>query len=308
VSLWRPVSAAFFLMAVGLVWALSPEPAQAASAPQLTLTEHCEPYGFTVTGRSFPPDAWVAGSAQWDGSGGATALQTDGSGNLGPISVSTSSEIALVTVTVWPDGDGSQAGPSLVATLPFPCTVPDVTAPVCRFSRLTAAGFEVHLQDSGVGLAEVSVAVSENASAMFNDGGFTVGFEEPVVAAVTRSDPEVRSRLVLVAVDTAGNTTTCSFMLTTLAGGGRSTQTISEVPDHSRFVTIRNNAPGLRRVAVTVNETRYVRRLQDGEERTIDATASLDSGEQNRVVLRGSGHPDASAEIVIWGSTEPAVK
>ncbi|MGH2935416.1 MAG: hypothetical protein ACRDL2_13015 [Gaiellaceae bacterium] len=103
--------------------------------------------------------------------------------------------------TVAPTGD----------TAPITVGAPtDTTAPACMLTA-TVTGppkqIQVTVQDTGSGLATVTVTTSANATTVVPP--FTPGSTDPLVVTSTKVNPTTSSSLALTVKDVAGNTTHC---------------------------------------------------------------------------------------------------
>ncbi len=176
----------------------------------------------------------------------------------------------------------------------------DITAPSCNLTATFTGppkGIKVTVQDGGAtdsGLK--SIVVTKNVNANVVIPAFTQGTKNAVVVTATRVDNNVSAQVALRVTDVAGNVTNCDPVLTTVVRENKS-QVFTDVPDAEHLVTVINNSPGLRLIAVTVNGTAYRRNLQPGQEATIDVIKSIKAG-ANTFGLRGWG--SGSADIIIW--------
>jgi hypothetical protein len=176
----------------------------------------------------------------------------------------------------------------------------DTTAPSCKLTDTFAGppkGIHVTAKDglaTDTGLK--SIVVTKNVNANVVVPPFTQGTKNAVVVTATRVDNNVSAQIALRVTDVAGNVTNCDPVLTTLVKENKP-QAFTDVPDAEHLVTVINDSPGLRLIAVTVNGTAYRRNLQPGQEVTIDVIKSIKAG-ANTFGLRGFG--PGSAEIIIW--------
>jgi hypothetical protein len=75
-------------------------------------------------------------------------------------------------------------------------------------------------------------------------------------------------------------------------------QAFTNVPSDEHVVTVTNGAPGLRRIALHVNDQRFVQKLAPGQTATLDIGSALLPGDANRITIRGWGK--GSADVIIW--------
>jgi hypothetical protein len=174
------------------------------------------------------------------------------------------------------------------------------TPPSCKLTATFAGppkGIQVTVQDGGAtdsGLK--SIVVTKNVNANVVVPPFTQGTKNAVVVTATRVDNNVSAQVALRVTDMFGNVTNCDPVLTTVVRENKP-QVFADVPDAEHLVTVVNNSPGLRLIAVTVNGTAYRRNLRPGQEVNIDVSTSIKAG-ANTFGLRGFG--PGSAEIIIW--------
>jgi hypothetical protein len=128
------------------------------------------------------------------------------------------------------------------------------------------------------------------------------------VVTATKVDQTRSASVTLDVTDVAGTTTRCDPVLTslTVTRGGPVSQTFSDIPQAEHFVTIQNGDPGLKRLEVTVNGTRFrLDDLRSGEERTLDIGSAMTAG-SNSVTLRAQGERSASAVVSIGDTGDAA--
>ncbi len=208
-------------------------------------------------------------------------IQT-GALEVGPINTATTFELFGLCVK------GEITGPT------------DSTPPSCKLTATLAGppkGIQITVQDGGAtdsGLK--SIVVTNNVNANVVVPPFTQGTKNAVVVTATRVDNNVSAQVALRVTDVKGNITNCDPVMTTLVRENKP-QVFTDVPDAEHLVTVMNNTPGLRRIAVTVNGTAYRRSLQPGQQATIDVINSIKAGANT---FRLSGWGRGSADIIIW--------
>lgn len=159
---------------------------------------------------------------------------------------------------------------------------------------------DVTFQDTGSGLAELTVTLQQNATVSIPP--FAVGTNNPIVMTATKINQSQTSRVEIRAVDVAGNVALCDPILTleSRRQGQPATQTVTGVPPQEDTVTISNGTPGLKNLDVVVNGIRFkVTGLHDGENRSIDISSALLDG-ANTIELTSFGKPGGWAHILIW--------
>jgi uncharacterized repeat protein (TIGR01451 family) len=182
----------------------------------------------------------------------------------------------------------------------------DSTRPSCA---LTGSGtdtlgrkfLQVTVQDTGSGLRTIVPTKAINLSVGWP--GFAQGATSAVVVTGAKINQSLTSQLELNVTDVAGNVSVCDPILTTLDIGprGRSEpQTLTQVAQSERIVTLRNGPREHAVVQIMVNGRRFVVTLRRGEERSVDIGAALRPGEVNRLRLVALGIPGSSVEVMVW--------
>lgn len=172
--------------------------------------------------------------------------------------------------------------------------------PMTAFRPGPPVQIDITFQDTGSGLDQLLLVLSENASVPIPV--FPIGTNLPVVVTATKVVQNQPSRVEIHAVDRAGNVAICDPIVTLESRhqGKPALRTVSNVPRVEDTVTIHNGTPGLKNLDVTVNGTRFkVTGLGDGEERTIDVSSAMVDG-ANTFELETFGKPGGSANIMIW--------
>lgn len=175
------------------------------------------------------------------------------------------------------------------------------TCPITLNDPGPPARVEVTFRDTGTGIAEIVVTRSENADTVVPP--FTVGTTDPVVMTSTKIDQTKRARVEARVTDLAGNVALCDPIMLLLVRDKEQTAfaAMSDVPRVEDKVTVTNGKPGLAKLEIVVNGTRFkVQGLKDGEERLIDISSAMVDGDNNRVEFKASGKPGSFANIMIW--------
>jgi hypothetical protein len=129
-------------------------------------------------------------------------------------------------------------------------------------------------------------------------------FTPPATATVTLRivpvDPAKPVPFILRAVDAAGNARTVDPVVVELdRERGKPVATTVELALAERWAEVRNGAPGLGHLRLTVNGRRYeVDGLRDGETRTLDVGAALRAS-GNTATLQARGKPGGRATVVL---------
>ncbi len=181
-----------------------------------------------------------------------------------------------------------------------------ITCPITLNDPGPPARIEVTFRDTGTGLASLEVTKSINADTVVPP--FTPGTTDPVVVSATKIDQSQKAQVEIIASDLAGNTRVCDPILLLLSRDGNTavTDTVTGVPAAEGFVTLTNGDPGLKKIDVIVNGTRFkVAGLKDGEERTLDVTSAMKPGDANVVQFEARGPKGAWTNVMLWdGVTE----
>jgi hypothetical protein len=156
------------------------------------------------------------------------------------------------------------------------------------------------VQDADTGLADIEVTWAKNITV--DIAGFSFGTTAPVTVTGTAIDPALDIGLTFIAIDLAGNRTTCDPVLAPLdrEAGSPVTQTFSNLLEDESNVTISNGSPGIGSVELLVNGTAFrVTGLANGETRSLDISSAMVAGSANVVSVTTRGRPGGSAMIFI---------
>ncbi|HET8758206.1 MAG TPA: hypothetical protein VFM58_19450 [Solirubrobacteraceae bacterium] len=198
-------------------------------------------------------------------------------------------------------GDGLQT-PILVQD----CTLlaPDTSPPTCQIAATGryADGrqylvFEV--RDTGSGLARTATTYLSNAKV--EPFSFTPGTTDPVRITVSAIRPKAFG-VQIDLFDTAGNTSFCDPVLTTVTsdGGRPNVQSFTDLPQEEHHVAVTNGRPGIRHMTVIVNGRVFgVNGLKDGEARKLDVASAMRPGRSNHITLAPVGPRGGSATVLI---------
>jgi len=111
--------------------------------------------------------------------------------------------------------------------------------------------------------------------------------------------------IACTAADASGNVCSTDPWFATalrLKGNGpevTANERVATVNGSDDYVTITNGSPGVRKLEITVNSTKFkVNSLQDGEMKTLCITSGMEEGEHNTIELVAKGRPGGSAEVV----------
>jgi hypothetical protein len=231
------------------------------------------------------PNVGKTGTGTTNASGQTTFTYTD-TGGAGTDQISASftdatGALQKATATkIWSNGGG------------------DTTAPSCVLTSIVAGppkALKVTTQDTGSGLASITVVTHNNANVTFP--AFTAGVKTAVVVTGTKINQALASQVTLQVKDVSGNTTNCDPVLATLTGAHK-TVSAGGLAAAEHFVKITNARHGLSAVRVIVNGHRYVAHLRSGASRLLNVSAAMRPGSNNRVRLVGVG--TGAAEVLVW--------
>jgi hypothetical protein len=192
----------------------------------------------------------------------------------------------------------------------------DTTSPSCELTNVGTNPqgqkfIQVTVQDSDDGLGSVVLTTLTNATAgvgTYQTGITTVPTSvatpdhptTPVVVTATKLDQNLGAQLALTVTDVAGNVTNCDPVLAQLSKS-QATQIFRNIPQAESKITIENGRPGYRQVRALVNGHSFaLLDLRAGEVRTIDASSAMKPGNVNTIIVRASGPPNATADVLIW--------
>lgn len=175
---------------------------------------------------------------------------------------------------------------------------PEDVPPVCVLTWVPN-GVDASITDAGTGLS--TIEVTKNVNALVTVPGFPLGSKGPVVV-MARKDQPGPSMVELKITDLSGNMIFCDPVLTLQIRehGKPESETVSGLPQAEGKVTVVNGSPGLSALRIEVNGRKFtLGGLKDGEQRTLDASAAMQPGNGNAVVLTAVGKPGGSAEVII---------
>lgn len=164
-----------------------------------------------------------------------------------------------------------------------------------KFIRVTA-------RDIGSGIATIVVTKSVNAATVV--ASFVIGTTQPVIITSTKINANLASTVEVRITDRCGNTILADPVLTLLQvqDGNRFEQTFKGIPPQEHFVTVTNDASGLRGLRILVNGTKFqMKKLKSNEVRLLDISSAM-TKKKNRIVLLGTGPTGSNAFIVIGDS------
>lgn len=203
----------------------------------------------------------------------------------------------LATVSQW---EHVTFAPSGIVEIP----PADATKPACAITKSILGppkAIEITAQDTGTGLASITVKSSSNVTVTGNTG-FTVGTTAAVVVTATKINQSLSSSVTLSVKDVAGNETICDPLLTVVIreAGKPEAETYTGLPQAESKVAITNGTPGVRNLELNVNGTVFkVNGLKDGATTDLDISSAMHAGNDNTVTITARGKPGASAFVVI---------
>ncbi len=187
--------------------------------------------------------------------------------------------------------------------LPHGAVVQETTPPTCVVTGVVAGPPKqilVQAQDSGSGIASFHVVTAINATVAVDP--FSPGTTSPVNVTLTKTDQTKSASVTLTVTDIAGNVATCDPVITTVIRekGQPQTETFSNLGRAESKLTIFNGKPGLDKVELTVNGTKFkVDGLTDNGTLTVDVATAMRAGTNNTIDVKAQGGKGASATIVI---------
>jgi hypothetical protein len=184
----------------------------------------------------------------------------------------------------------------------------DTTKPLCSLKDSFSgppAGIHIKTQDTGSGLASITVTSSTNADVTIPT--FTPGTTAEVDVTAARHNNSLSASVQLTVKDVAGNTTVCDPVLTSSVRSASDSQPASQtyngLDQAESKVTIMNGNPGMKKVTVEVNGTKFRElNLDAGQVVHLDVSSAMQAGSNNTVTISAKGQKGASADIVIADS------
>jgi hypothetical protein len=237
------------------------------------------------------------GGGGWFGGGGGAAEESAaptfgisfaGGGGSGYVSATATGAINESSVRV---GNG-------LVTITYPR--PDTAAPSCTISAVISGPpkqLKITTRDVGSGLQSISASRLVNST--IDIPHFSPGTTDAVIATATKIDQSKASIVELTVKDRIGNTTVCDPVLLTLLRADRA-QTVPSVDRAEHVVTVRNGAPGVRLVDISVNGSAFRLHVGRNEQQFVDVSRAMNPGTNNTITLAGHGPKEGAADIVIW--------
>ena len=182
----------------------------------------------------------------------------------------------------------------------------DSTPPECYLLSVDPGppmAIEIFVQDTGSGLADITVLDSDNATVDIPP--FAVGTTDPVIVDAGKIDQTESAFILLEATDVDGNSTECDPVLARLqipANRHRIRQRYTNVPAVERFLSIKNDAIGVRRIAVAVNGQKVIRqRLSPNQEVTlvIGPESMKPGAAKNNIAIWAYGKPGGKVTVLL---------
>jgi hypothetical protein len=131
---------------------------------------------------------------------------------------------------------------------------------------------------------------------------FAPGALGPVYVLATAVDRKKSLGVTVDFFDRAGNRATCDPIVLSVAREDDQVQdeTFTDLPQAESKVTIVNGNPGMRKVVLIVNGTKFKERnLAAGEVRRFDVASAMRPGTDNTITVRVRGKKGATALIVV---------
>ncbi len=203
---------------------------------------------------------------------------------------------------------GNAEEPIASVTKKWVTSTVDIVPPSCALTKTGTTGsgakfIEVTLQDTGPGSGLRSIVVDKSTNATVVVPAFSPGTKNAVVVRAIKINQSLPSTVQLTATDVAGNKTTCDrvFALLQIRKAGKPvSQTYTGLPQAESKVRIANGSPGVKRVKLVVNGTRFkVWGLADGEVRFLDVSAAMRAGNANTITVTARGKRGGSVVVII---------
>jgi len=182
----------------------------------------------------------------------------------------------------------------------------DSTPPECYLLSVDPGppmAIEIFVQDTGSGLADIGVLDSDNATVDIPP--FAVGTTDPVIVDAGKIDQTLPAMVLLEATDVDGNSVECDPVLARMqipANRHRLRQRYTNVPAAERFVTMKNDATGVRVVAIALNGKKVLRqRLNSNQEVTavIQPEWMKAGAGKNNIVIWAYGKPGSKVTVLL---------
>jgi hypothetical protein len=191
------------------------------------------------------------------------------------------------------------------AGLTLTVSPPDTTPPTCTIvaqgrNPSGAAFIKFRVDDVGRGLERYQVVYVRNASVQVDP--FSPGALGPVYVLATAVDLTKSLGVTVDFLDLAGNRATCDPVVLSVARVDDQVQdeTFTDLPQAESRVAIFNGDPGMRKVVLIVNGTKFRELdLGAGEVRRLDVASAMHPGTDNTITVRVRGKKGATALIVI---------
>jgi hypothetical protein len=235
-------------------------------------------------------------SASTNGAHGAVSCTETGQCTYAPASGFKGSDVFTYTIS---DGRGGSDTASVAVTV----VAADTAPPSCTIDKQGSKNgrpfTRFRIRDAGSGLARYEVVTLRNATVAVDP--FTAG----TTTAVFMTATAITNDSLGVSVDfydVAGNRTTCDpiMVLVSREEDQPEDQTFTDVPQAEHYVTIQNGNPGMRKVKLVVNRTKFKEvDLRPDEVRSFDIAAAMKPGNANTITVSARGKKGGSAVIVI---------
>ena len=204
------------------------------------------------------------------------------------------------TYTISDGHGGTDTAMVNVTVTPPPVDPPPVCAIVAQGKDATGKAFvRFRVQDTGSGLSRYQVVYLDGVLVV---DPFAVGTQAPVFATATAKKKGSGLAVTVDFFDVGGHKVTCDPIATIVAreDDQPEDQTFTNVAGADRYVTIVNGDPGMRKVRLIVNGTKFKERdLAPGETRSFDIASALKPGNRNTITVSARGKKGASAFIII---------
>ena len=203
------------------------------------------------------------------------------------------------------DGQGGSDTATVSITVTPSSPTADTTPPSCAIVEQgkTAAGnafIRFRVDEVGLGLARHELGYTLNTNIVVEP--YAVGSLGPVTVTATAINKRKSMAVEVFFYDLAGNRTLCDPIVLSVLREDEQPQdeTFHNVAAADNRVTIYNGNPGLRKVVLLVNGTKFKEvELKPNEVRKFNIASAMKPGYTNTITIRARGKKGASALIVI---------
>ena len=179
----------------------------------------------------------------------------------------------------------------------------DTTFPTCDLLAEYPGpplAIDVGVQDIGSGIASVIVSEADNVTVYIPS--FIPGTTEQLISNAALFDQTMNGSVELTITDRAGNVTVCDPVVTTIdrRTGAPTRKIFSGIAQAEHNVTVHNSNPGLTKLDVVVNGTKFqLTALHASQVVHVDVSGAMRSGNNNTIEIVGFGPPGSRAAVLV---------